>query len=58
MENEKKFIPGTNPEWGREMPEGYDNSLVDKNGEKWDNGWNFDEPSGEDDEADEDGEEQ
>lgn len=47
---EKRFIPGTNPEWGRELPDGYDNSLVDKNGNNWDNGWNFDEKSDDDDE--------
>ena len=41
--SEKRFIPGTNPKWGRELPDGYDNSLVDKNGDNWDNGWNFDE---------------
>lgn len=40
---EKRFIPGTNPEWGRELPDGYDNSLVDKAGNNWDNGFNFDE---------------
>ena len=43
MENEKRYIPGTNPEWERELPEGYSNSLVDKNGKNWDNGYNFDE---------------
>ena len=41
--NEKRFIPGTDPEWGRELPDGYDNSLVDKAGNAWDNGFNFDE---------------
>ena len=40
---EKRFIPGTNPEWGRELPEGMENSLVDKNGNNYDNGYNFDE---------------
>ena len=40
---EKRFIPGTNPKWGRELPDEDDNSLVDKNGNNWDNGYNFDE---------------
>lgn len=48
----KKFIPGTKPAWGRELPDGYDNSLVDKNGKNWDNGYNFDEK---DDEIDDNG---
>ena len=47
----KKYLPGTNPAWGRELPDGYDNSLVDKNGNNWDNGYNFDER---DDEIDDD----
>ena len=42
---EKRFIPGTNPDWDRELPEGYDNSLVDNAGHNWDNGYNFDEKS-------------
>jgi hypothetical protein len=56
---EKRYIPGTNPEWGRELPDGYDNSLVDAGGNSWDNGWNFDEPSDpeENDEAESNGEE-
>lgn len=41
--NEKNFIPGTNPEWGRELPDGDLNSLVDKNGNVYDDGFNFDE---------------
>ena len=40
---EKRFIPGTNPKWGRELPDEDDNSLVDKNGNNWDNVYNFDE---------------
>ena len=45
MQNsEKRYIPGTNPSWGRELPDNDDNSLVDKNGQNWDNGYNFDEP--------------
>lgn len=34
-------MPGTNPEWGMELPDNLDNSLVDKNGKPWDNGCNF-----------------
>lgn len=40
---EKRYIPGTNPDWGRELPDGYDNSLVDAGGHPCDYGWNFDE---------------
>lgn len=40
---EKKYIPGTDPKWGRELPDDYSNSLVDKAGHNWDNGYNFDE---------------
>lgn len=47
---EKRYIPGTNPEWNRELPEGYDNSLVDSAGHNWDNGYNFDEKSDDSDE--------
>ena len=36
-------IPGTNPKWDRNLPEGYTNSLVDENGNSYDNGFNFDE---------------
>lgn len=43
--NEKRYIPGTDPAWGKELPDGYDNSLVDKAGNAWDNGWTFDERS-------------
>ena len=42
---EKRYIPGSNPDWNRELPDGYDNSLVDKAGNRWDNGYNFDEKS-------------
>ncbi|MBR5419177.1 hypothetical protein IK110_02930 [Candidatus Saccharibacteria bacterium] len=52
---EKRYIPGTNPEWGRELPEGYDNSLVDAGGNNYDNGWNFDEPSDDEEKQDDDG---
>lgn len=44
---EKRYIPGTDPAWGRELPEGCDNSLTDKDGNTWDNGYNFDERSDE-----------
>ena len=43
MNGEKRFIPGTNPKWGRELPDNRDNSLVDKYGENWNNPYNFDE---------------
>ena len=43
MSGEKRYIPGTNPKWDRELPDGYSNSLVDKAGNPWDNGYNFDE---------------
>ena len=36
-------IPGTNPAWDRNLPDGYSNSLVDENGNSYDNGFNFDE---------------
>lgn len=49
--NEKKFIPGTHPTWNKELPEGYDNSLTDKAGHSWDNGYNFDEKNDDDDET-------
>ncbi|MBR3169443.1 hypothetical protein IKF23_03320 [Candidatus Saccharibacteria bacterium] len=41
--SEKSFIPGTNPNWDRELPDGDTNSLVDKNGNNYDDGYNFDE---------------
>lgn len=40
---EKRPIPGTNPAWKRFLPDGYHNSLVDRDGKPYDNGWNFDE---------------
>lgn len=43
MNNEKRFIPGTNPNWGLELPDDDYNSLTTKYGEKYDNGYNFDE---------------
>ena len=51
MSEEKKYVPGTNPAWWRELPDGYSNSMVDKAGNVYDNGWNFDE----NDDEDEDG---
>ena len=36
-------IPGTNPSWDRNLPDGDSNSLVDGNGNNYDNGFNFDE---------------
>ena len=42
INGEKRFIPGTDPDWGRELPDEDDNSLVDKAGKNWDNGDNFD----------------
>ena len=40
---EKRYIPGTNPKWGRELPDEDINSLVDKNGNNYNNDYNFDE---------------
>ncbi len=39
----KEFIPHTNPDWNLELPDGDLNSLVSKNGENHDDGYNFDE---------------
>lgn len=50
MKNEK-YIPGTKPEWDRKLPDGYNNSLVDKSGRSWDNGYNFDEKDDDDEET-------
>ena len=47
----EKYIPGTDPKWGRKLPDGYDNSLVDANGNNYDNGWNFDEYDEDEDES-------
>lgn len=41
--SEKSYIPHTNPNWDRELPDGDTNSLVDKNGNNYDDGFNFDE---------------
>ena len=40
---EKNYIPGTRPEWNRELPDEDNNSLVDKHGNNYDDGYNFDE---------------
>ena len=55
--DEKRYISGTNRSWGRELPEGYINSLTSKDGLPYDNGWNYDEREDEnEDEDEEDGE--
>lgn len=41
-------IPGTNPKWNRNLPDGTVNSLVDEYGNGYDNGFNFDEKDDED----------
>jgi hypothetical protein len=41
-------IPGTNPKWNRNLPDGSVNSLVDEYGNSYDNGFNFDEKDDED----------
>ena len=46
---EKRFIPGTNPKWNRELPAEDYNSLVDDAGNSYDNGYNFDERLNDDD---------
>lgn len=43
MNNDKRYIPGTRPEWNRTLPEGYDNEIVDSHGNNYDNGYNFEE---------------
>lgn len=53
MSSEKRLIPGTNPDWNRDLPDGFDNSLVDKAGNNYDNGWNFDERDDDEDEDEE-----
>lgn len=53
---ESRPIPGSNPDWKLNLPEGYDNSLVSDDGKNWDNGWNFDEKS--DDEEEDDSQDQ
>ena len=40
---EKRYIPGSDPDWDLELPDGDSNSLVTKDGKNWDNGFNFDE---------------
>ena len=46
--NEKRYIPGTRPGWGRELRDDENNALIDKNGNAWDNGYNFDEKDDDD----------
>lgn len=41
--NDKNNIPGTNPGDDRSLPDGDLNSLVDSNGENYDDGYNYDE---------------
>ena len=48
---EKRFIPGTKPEWNLQLREGFDNAMVDSHGRPYDNGWNFDEKSDDEDEV-------
>ena len=43
MNGEKKYIPHTSPDWHLELPEGMSNSLVSKDGQNHDDGYNFDE---------------
>ena len=50
-EKEKRRISGTDPEWIRWLPDGDDNSLVDSYGNSYDNGWNFDERSDDEDDS-------
>ena len=47
----KEYIPHSNPDWDLELPEGYDNSLVDKHGRNHDDGYNFDEKDDAEDET-------
>ena len=54
LRDDKKRLPGTNPDWDRLLPERRANSLVDKFGFPYDNGYNFDEPNDEDDDDEED----
>lgn len=42
MNEKKRFLPNSNPSWGRELPDDFVNSLVDKGGKNWDNGYNYD----------------
>ena len=41
--SEKRHLPDSDPRWNLELPDGYTNSLVTKNGKAWNNGHNFDE---------------
>ena len=51
---EKRSIPRTKTEWDRLLPDDYDNSLVDRWGNNYDNGWNFDESDEAEESDDED----
>ena len=53
MDNEKRYIPHTNSDWGVELPDEDDNSLVDKYGRNHDDGFNFDEKRDEEEEEEE-----
>ncbi len=50
----KRLFPGTNPDWDRELPDEDINSLVDKHGGRYDNGYNFDERDDDDEDDEED----
>ncbi len=52
-DNKKRYIPGSDLDWGLELPDGYSNSLVTKDGRSWDNGYNFDERDDDSDEQEE-----
>lgn len=41
--HEKRYIDGTKPAWGYELPDDYANSMVSKDGRPIDTGWNYDE---------------
>ncbi|MBR0134527.1 hypothetical protein IJM16_04705 [Candidatus Saccharibacteria bacterium] len=38
-----RYLPHTKPTWNLELPDGYSNSLVAKDGTNHDDGYNFDE---------------
>jgi len=46
---EKRYIPGTNPDWGYELPDEYDNCTVAKDGAPCYSPWAFDEPKDKED---------
>lgn len=53
MNGEKRFIPGTNPKWGQELPDKRVNSLVNKFGDNRNDQYNFDDWDDDDDNVDE-----